>query len=117
MTRFRQWLAAPEGVLVWLALLVQAYCEHSVKPEIHFRFACWVDGAVIQSCDQYRTDRRTGRANDASVIRGSALGEAAEAHGRYEVECLDATPPPMPPVRPKNRFAASLGSDLVVIDL
>jgi hypothetical protein len=25
--------------------------------------------------------------NDACVIRGSGLGEAAEAHGRYEVEC------------------------------
>lgn len=26
--------------------------------------------------------------NDASVIRGSGLGEHAEAHGRYEVECI-----------------------------
>jgi hypothetical protein len=25
--------------------------------------------------------------NDASVIRGSGIGEAANAHGRYEVEC------------------------------
>jgi hypothetical protein len=25
--------------------------------------------------------------NDASVIRGSGLGEVAEAHGRYEIEC------------------------------
>ena len=28
--------------------------------------------------------------NDASVIRGSGLGERAEAHGRYEVECIGA---------------------------
>ncbi|HMF26162.1 MAG TPA: hypothetical protein VKG24_29140 [Pseudolabrys sp.] len=28
--------------------------------------------------------------NDASVIRGSGLSEAAEAHGRYEVECIGA---------------------------
>jgi hypothetical protein len=28
--------------------------------------------------------------NDASVIRGGGLGEAAEAHGRYEVECVGA---------------------------
>jgi hypothetical protein len=28
--------------------------------------------------------------NDASVIRGSGIGEAAEAHGRYEVECIGA---------------------------
>jgi hypothetical protein len=28
--------------------------------------------------------------NDASVIRGSGLGEYAEAHGRYEVECIGA---------------------------
>jgi hypothetical protein len=28
--------------------------------------------------------------NDATVIRGSGLGEKAEAHGRYEIECLDA---------------------------
>jgi hypothetical protein len=28
--------------------------------------------------------------NDASVIRGSGLGEHAEAHGRYEVECIGA---------------------------
>jgi hypothetical protein len=26
--------------------------------------------------------------NDASVIRGSGLGERAEAHGRYEIECI-----------------------------
>jgi hypothetical protein len=26
--------------------------------------------------------------NDASVVRGSGLGEAAEAHGRYEIECI-----------------------------
>src|SRR6185295_20338681 len=26
--------------------------------------------------------------NDASVIRGSGLGEAADAHGRYVVECI-----------------------------
>ena len=25
---------------------------------------------------------------DASVIRGSGLGERAEAHGRYEIECI-----------------------------
>ena len=28
--------------------------------------------------------------NDASVIRGSGIGEAAEAHGRYEIECIGA---------------------------
>ena len=28
--------------------------------------------------------------NDASVIRGAGLGEQAEAHGRYEIECIDA---------------------------
>lgn len=28
--------------------------------------------------------------NDASVIRGSGLGEQADAHGRYEVECIGA---------------------------
>jgi len=28
--------------------------------------------------------------NDASVIRGSGIGELAEAHGRYEVECIGA---------------------------
>ena len=28
--------------------------------------------------------------HDASVIRASGLGEAAEAHGRYEIECIGA---------------------------
>jgi hypothetical protein len=28
--------------------------------------------------------------NDASVVRGSGIGEQAQAHGRYEVECIDA---------------------------
>src|SRR5262245_33451404 len=28
--------------------------------------------------------------NDASVIRGGGLGELAEAHGRYEIECIGA---------------------------
>jgi hypothetical protein len=28
--------------------------------------------------------------SDASVIRGSGLNESAEAHGRYEVECIGA---------------------------
>jgi hypothetical protein len=28
--------------------------------------------------------------NDASVIRGSGLGEQADAHGRYEIECIGA---------------------------
>ena len=28
--------------------------------------------------------------NDASVIRGSGLGERAEAHGRYVIECVGA---------------------------
>ena len=28
--------------------------------------------------------------NDATVIRGGGLGERAEAHGRYEVECIGA---------------------------
>jgi len=27
---------------------------------------------------------------DASVIRGSGIGEQAEAHGRYEIECIGA---------------------------
>jgi hypothetical protein len=28
--------------------------------------------------------------NDASVIRGSGIGEQAQAHGRYEIECIGA---------------------------
>ena len=28
--------------------------------------------------------------NDASVIRGSGIDEGAEAHGRYEIECIGA---------------------------
>lgn len=28
--------------------------------------------------------------HDASVIRGAGLGEQAEAHGRYEIECIGA---------------------------
>jgi hypothetical protein len=28
--------------------------------------------------------------NDASVIRGSGLAESADAHGRYEIECIGA---------------------------
>jgi hypothetical protein len=28
--------------------------------------------------------------NDASVVRGTGIGERAEAHGRYEVECIGA---------------------------
>jgi hypothetical protein len=28
--------------------------------------------------------------NDASVVRGSGIGERAEAHGRYEIECIGA---------------------------
>jgi len=28
--------------------------------------------------------------SDASVIRGSGIGEHAEAHGRYEIECIGA---------------------------
>jgi len=28
--------------------------------------------------------------NDASVIRGNGLGELADAHGRYEIECIGA---------------------------
>jgi len=28
--------------------------------------------------------------NDASIVRGSGLGERAEAHGRYEIECIGA---------------------------
>jgi hypothetical protein len=28
--------------------------------------------------------------SDASVIRGTGLGEQAEAHGRYEIECIGA---------------------------
>src|SRR5580765_1452903 len=28
--------------------------------------------------------------NDASVVRGSGIGEQAEAHGRYEIECIGA---------------------------
>jgi len=35
-----------------------------------------------------RADAREN--NDACVIRGSGLGEQAEAHGRYEVECIGA---------------------------
>jgi hypothetical protein len=38
------------------------------------------------------TDERapTREYSDASVIRGSGLDESAEAHGRYEVECIGA---------------------------
>jgi len=35
-----------------------------------------------------RADAR--ESSDASVIRGSGIGEQAEAHGRYEVECIGA---------------------------
>ena len=28
--------------------------------------------------------------HDASVIRGSGIGEAADAHGRYQIECIGA---------------------------
>jgi hypothetical protein len=35
-----------------------------------------------------RADAR--ECSDASVIRGSGIGEQAEAHGRYEVECIGA---------------------------
>jgi hypothetical protein len=28
--------------------------------------------------------------NDASVVRGSGIGEHADAHGRYEIECIGA---------------------------
>jgi hypothetical protein len=36
-------------------------------------------------------ERADARANaDASVIRGSGLGESADAHGRYEIECIGA---------------------------
>jgi hypothetical protein len=28
--------------------------------------------------------------NDASIIRGSGIGEHADAHGRYEIECIGA---------------------------
>jgi hypothetical protein len=36
-------------------------------------------------------DRAQARdCNDASVIRGTGIGERAEAHGRYEVECIGA---------------------------
>jgi len=38
------------------------------------------------------TDERAHarESNDASVTRGSGIGEQAEAHGRYEVECIGA---------------------------
>jgi hypothetical protein len=36
-------------------------------------------------------ERADARAtNDASVLRGAGLGEQAEAHGRFEVECIGA---------------------------
>ena len=36
-------------------------------------------------------ERADARASaDASVIRGSGLGESADAHGRYEIECIGA---------------------------
>jgi hypothetical protein len=36
-------------------------------------------------------DRANAReCHDASVIRGSGLGESADAHGRYEIECIGA---------------------------
>jgi hypothetical protein len=38
------------------------------------------------------TDERASArdCNDASVIRGTGIGEQAEAHGRYEIECIGA---------------------------
>jgi hypothetical protein len=38
------------------------------------------------------TDERANarECNDASVIRGSGIGEHADAHGRYEIECIGA---------------------------
>jgi hypothetical protein len=38
------------------------------------------------------TDERANarECNDASIVRGSGLGERAEAHGRYEIECIGA---------------------------
>jgi hypothetical protein len=38
------------------------------------------------------TDERANarECNDASVIRGSGIGEQADAHGRYEIECIGA---------------------------
>ena len=38
------------------------------------------------------TDERANArdCNDASVIRGSGIGERAEAHGRYVIECIGA---------------------------
>jgi hypothetical protein len=38
------------------------------------------------------TDERANarECNDASVVRGSGMGEHAEAHGRYEIECIGA---------------------------
>jgi len=36
-------------------------------------------------------ERANARASaDASIIRGSGIGELAEAHGRYEIECIGA---------------------------
>jgi hypothetical protein len=36
-------------------------------------------------------ERADARAyHDASIIRGSGMGEAAAAHGRYEIECIGA---------------------------
>jgi hypothetical protein len=32
----------------------------------------------------------TREQHDASVIRGSGIGETADAHGRYEIECIGA---------------------------
>jgi hypothetical protein len=38
------------------------------------------------------TDERANArdSNDASIIRGGGIGEAAEAHGHYEIECIGA---------------------------
>ena len=38
--------------------------------------------------NEERADAR--ECHDASVIRGSGIGEATEAHGRYEIECIGA---------------------------
>src|SRR5215831_9944412 len=47
--------------------------------------------AVIQGEMKMTEERAYAReCNDASVIRSSGLDEAAEAHGRYEIECIGA---------------------------
>jgi hypothetical protein len=47
---------------------------------------------MIAAKEKFMTEERAQARehSDASVVRGSGVGERAEAHGRYEVECIGA---------------------------